>query len=146
MTKYKEKACVICGTMYIPTGRCSKYCSTCQPIQYKLTQSKGYEAYRRRKGMEIGRGGKLGEKNQYYKHGQGTFRHWAKERKETIGLCDLCGKDIKEATHYEWVGHHKDHNRMNNTIENLMLLCKKCHQIEHKCWKAFEGVTTIRKE
>lgn len=46
----------------------------------------------------------------------------------------------------EWVGHHKDHDRTNNTIENLSLLCKRCHQIEHECCKAFEGVTTILKE
>lgn len=146
MTKYKEKACTVCGNKYTPTGRCSKYCSTCKPTQYKLNQLKGYEAYRRRKGMEVGRGGKFGKDNQYYKHGQGTFRRWAKERKDSIGLCDFCGEDLSQANQHEWVGHHKDHNRMNNTIENLILLCKRCHQIEHKCWKAFEGVTTISKE
>lgn len=144
--KRKEKACLVCGVLYQPTGNCSKFCTTCQPKQQKKVQVSGQEAYRRRQGMDIGRGGKLGERNQAYKHGQCTFRRWAKERKESIGVCDLCNTDIKEATHYNWVGHHKDHNRMNNTIENLMLLCKKCHQIEHKCWKAFEGVTTIRKE
>jgi 5-methylcytosine-specific restriction endonuclease McrA len=36
------------------------------------------------------------------------------------------------------VGHHKDHNSHNNVIENLVLLCKQCHQIEHECWKAFQ--------
>ena len=109
-------------------------------------QMRGQEAYRRRQGMEIGRGARPEEKNHQYSHGRCVFARWAKEKKLSIGLCDHCGKDIKEATHYEWVGHHKDHNRSNNVKDNLSILCKRCHQVEHQCWKAFEGVTTISKE
>lgn len=146
MREYKPKQCVKCGTTYLPTGAHSKYCSTCLPSVLKEGQQRGQEAWRRRQGMEIGRGARPEEKNPMFSHGQCVFRRWAKERKLSTGICEHCGKDIKEASQYEWVGHHKDHNRMNNTIENLVLLCKQCHQIEHKCWKNFEGVTTISKE
>lgn len=146
MYTYKRKLCTICQTEYQATGNCSKYCSTCKPLKYLENTRHGQEQYRRRQGMKIGRGARPEELNPMYSHGQCCFRRWAKERKETVGICEACGTSIKEATHYNWVGHHKDHNRMNNTKENLMILCKSCHQVEHKCWKHFEGVTTISKE
>lgn len=31
--------------------------------------------------------------------------------------------------------HHKDRDFSNNVPENLETLCKRCHQIEHKCWE-----------
>lgn len=148
--KCKDKQCVICGTTYTPTGRCSKYCPTCKPIQEKLVSSASIKAWGYKTGKLNGLGSGsntgIGSENHMYKHGRCVFRKLAKERKLSVGLCEHCGKDIKDATHYEWVGHHKDHNQSNNTIENLVLLCKQCHQIEHKCWEAFEGVTTISKE
>lgn len=146
MRNYKSKHCVKCNTLFVPTGNCSKFCDLCRIIATKESQIKGQEAYRRRQGMLVGRGARPEKKNHMYSHGQCVFRRWAREKKEEIGVCENCGKYIKNATHYEWVGHHKDHNRMNNTLENLILLCKQCHQIEHKCWKNFEGVTTISKE
>lgn len=144
--EYKEKACVICNKTYLPTGRCSKYCVECKVEVAKQQQIDGQYAYRRRKGMRIGRGSVKGEKASYYKHGKSVFDRFARERKEEIQCCEECGKDLTNASRWGWVGHHIDHNPLNNVIENLKLLCKRCHQIEHKCWKAFEGVTTIRKE
>lgn len=145
MSSYKSKLCVLCGVEYTPTGNCSKYCSTCKPIATKKTQLSGQEAYRRRVGMSIGRGAKYEEENIMFRHGRCVFRRWAKEKKESLGFCELCNKDIKEAKNNQWVGHHIDHNPMNNVKSNLMILCKQCHQIEHKCWENFEGVTTSRK-
>lgn len=147
----KPKACVICGTLYTPTGRCSKYCPVCKPIESKKVQKEAIHRWSINTGKFTGKGSGsttgLAEQNHMFRHGQCTFRRWASELKNSnVGFCNSCGKDLRNATHYEWVGHHKDHNRMNNTKENLVLLCKKCHQIEHKCWKAFESVTTISKE
>lgn len=144
--KFKEKNCTECGILYLPTGRCSKYCSICKPIKTKQIRNAGIKRWQFAKGYLNGRGsgsatGK-GKDNHMYKYGVANFRQYAQHRKDTIGLCELCGKDIRHATHYEWVGHHIDHNRQNNDISNLLLICKRCHQIEHKCWKAFEGVTT----
>jgi hypothetical protein len=148
MRELKEKQCVQCGTQYQPTGSCSKYCPVCKPIFTKLVAKQSVKKWFIKTGKfkGTGSGSKLGAEASNYVNGRSVFRRWAKERKLTIGLCEHCGKNIKHATHYEWVGHHKDHNQTNNTIENLVLLCKQCHQIEHKCWKAFESVTTISKE
>jgi len=149
MRKLKERACNICQVLYLPTGSCSKYCPVCRPIETKRIRNEGVKRWGYAKGYLNGKGsgsatGK-GKANHMYTYGVANFQQYARERKATIGLCELCGKDIKHATHYEWVGHHIDHDRTNNDISNLLLICKKCHQIEHKCWKAFEGVTTRRK-
>jgi len=151
MRKYKSKACSVCGTSYIPTGQCSKYCPTCKDGAAKQVQKIAVKRWALAKGYQNGCGSGsttgTGSANHMFSHGQCTFRRWAKELKESDkGYCAFCNKDLRSTTHYEWVGHHKDHNRMNNTKENLILLCKKCHQIEHKCWNNFEGVTTISKE
>jgi HNH endonuclease len=148
MRTLKQKHCTECAALYQPTGSCSKYCPTCRPMLTKLIAKESIRAWNIRTGRLTGEGsgGKLGTENQNYKHGRTTFRRWAKERKLLLGECESCRKDIQHATQHEWVGHHKDHNPKNNVIENLMLLCKQCHQIEHQCWKAFEGVTTISKE
>lgn len=151
MRQYKPKACTVCGIIYTPTGQCSKYCSNCKIEQTKKVQKEAIKRWAFSKGYLNGKGSGSTtgseNKNHMYKHGQCTFRRWAKELKESDkGFCNFCNKDLRLLTHYEWVGHHKDHNRMNNTKENLILLCKKCHQIEHKCWNNFESVTTISKE
>jgi hypothetical protein len=149
MRKLKERACNICSSVYLPTGSCSKYCPVCRPIETKRVANEGIKRWGFAKGYLNGKGsgsatGK-GKDNHMYTYGVANFQQYARERKATIGLCEVCGKDIKHATHYEWVGHHKDHDRTNNDISNLLLICKRCHQIEHTCWKAFEGVTTSRK-
>ena len=151
MREYKPKICVVCKKDYIPTGQCSKCCPECKPSMTKLVQKQAIKNWSYKKGLLTGQGSGsatgFGTNNHMYKHGQCTFRRWAKELKESNkGFCAFCKKDLRNATHYEWVGHHKDHNRLNNTKENLILLCKKCHQIEHTCWKNFESVTTISKE
>lgn len=142
MVNFKPKQCVVCGTEYLPTGRCSKYCTDCRDSEYSRTQKLAREEWRKRREPNYGKGSGcstgVGEANPMYSHGQCTFRRWAKEKKDAGGTCEKCGVSLKEATHYEWVGHHRDHNRMNNTTENLVLLCKKCHQIEHTCWKNFK--------
>jgi len=149
MRKLKEKNCSECGTIYMPTGSCSKYCPVCRPIKTKDVRDAAIRRWGFKTGRLNGKGsgsntGK-GMDNHMYKYGVANFQQYARERKATVGLCEHCGKYIKHATHYEWVGHHKDHDRKNNDISNLLLLCKSCHQIEHECWKAFEGVTTIPK-
>ena len=65
--------------------------------------------------------------------------------KDKIRFCERCNKDLKNATHYLWVMHHIDRNKTNNPLDssNWELLCKRCHQIEHECWLAFEGAPTI---
>ena len=149
MRKLKKRNCNVCGQLYLPTGSCSKYCPVCRPIETERIAREGIKRWGYAKGYLNGKGsgsatGK-GKDNHMYKYGLIQFKRWAKERKLTVGICEICGKDIKQATRYHWVGHHIDHNRQNNDISNLLVICKQCHQKEHECWKAFEGVTTSRK-
>jgi 5-methylcytosine-specific restriction endonuclease McrA len=54
------------------------------------------------------------------------YRELAKRHK--LFVCERCNYDrypeILEV-------HHKDRNRENNTIENLLILCPTCHMEDH---------------
>lgn len=95
----------------------------------------------------VGRGGsnKRYKDDECYRTGKGHFQKLRPILKQERRYCEKCGKDLLEATHYQWVIHHKDHDNTNQDPTNLMLLCKRCHQLTHECWKAFEGATTIPK-
>ena len=74
-----------------------------------------------------------GKENPHYKYGAGEFVRKRAEIKAKIGKCERCGKDLTNAGRYEWVVHHKNHNHYDNSEGNYELLCKRCHQLEHKC-------------
>ena len=86
-----------------------------------------------------GSGGKSGKDNQNYQHGRTVFRRWARERLQSNSHCERCNKFINYLDGFQWAGHHKDHNKDNNSYSNLEVLCKQCHQIEHECWNAFNA-------
>lgn len=46
--------------------------------------------------------------------------------------CDICGNKKKLEIH------HKDHNKLNNSLDNLTLLCEECHTDHHSVKFAFE--------
>lgn len=114
--------CVRCGDDFIGRYPKSKICKSCS-----------------KRGMPRGKG------HWNFKDGSFTYETFRQELKEQIRYCQHCSVDLSEATHYMWVIHHKDHNHYNNELDNLELLCKRYHQIEHECWLAFESVTTIPK-
>lgn len=99
-----------------------KYCSKkCQGaylqqkyrIRHSLIQKPG-----------VGSGGnQFDDKNHQFKNGWTTYR-----RKAFDNLPNLCNRC--RSTKFLLV-HHKDHNRMNSDLENLEVLCKKCHQEHH---------------
>lgn len=148
MKNLKTKLCVLCGAIYQPTGCCSKFCDDCKAEANRIRSRRGSKKHREKQGRQVGIGsGGLtgsGKDNHMYKHGLGTCNRNRASLKMERRFCEDCGKDLKEATHYQWVIHHIDHNKYNNPEDgsNWKLLCKKCHQIEHKCWNAFEGATT----
>lgn len=116
----------------------------------RILSEKAKEGIKRRslaraKNPGVGKGGAphRGVNHPLFKHGRYTYETLRPEIKAEIGKCERCSVDLHEATHYMWVIHHKDHNPYNYSKDNLELLCKRCHQIEHECWKAFEGATTI---
>jgi hypothetical protein len=156
MKKFKSKVC-FCGNTFTPTAPCNLYCSEhCKTIKAKEAearkQDKSYARWaekQRQLGrghvVGVGRGGsnKRGSESPFYKNNISFFMKMGKIIKEERKCCEVCGKNLEAVNQYGWCLHHIDHDRNNNTLENFMLLCKRCHQIEHECWKAFEGATTI---
>lgn len=55
-----------------------------------------------------------------------VYRRLAFNTKKKI--CERCGYNQHEAA---IIVHHKDRNRMNDSIDNLEVLCANCHAIEH---------------
>ena len=58
---------------------------------------------------------------------EGNYRR--KARENLAWICTRCqsGKNL--------LVHHKDEDRTNNDLSNLEVLCRRCHQMEHECWK-----------
>lgn len=146
MKTFKTKPCKKCSVVFQPKSTCNLYCDTCAPIALQETKKRGRDAFYRRQGRQVGVGSGgttgFGEANPYYKHGKSVFDRWAREKLAEIGKCERCSCEIDRTKRGSWAGHHKDHNPNNNVKENLELLCRRCHAIEHECWKAFEGATT----
>jgi hypothetical protein len=156
MKVFKDKPCRHCGTVFTPSSPCNLYCSkSCAKIvadeKHKVASWKKHVKTMTEKGkahlIGVGKGGgaKKWKEDSQYKNGIGQFNRLRKKMKEEINRCQRCNKDLSDVPHAGWACHHKDHDRTNNVPENLELLCKRCHQIEHKCWKSFEGATTIPK-
>jgi len=131
------KNCVMCGGILPP--RKSKYCN-------RACHSKRNSLYALSKrtadgdpsvGLGKGGGNKEGKDNKHYVNGMGQFYKIRQHLRETIKHCQACHKDLTHASRYEWCVHHIDHDRTNNVEENFEMLCKRCHQIEHECWLAF---------
>lgn len=75
------------------------------------------------------KGKRLAEKSSQWKGGisQHYYRRIALEN--LPNLCEFC-----ESTKQLRV-HHKDHDRTNNKLKNLMIVCKSCHNKIHEKWK-----------
>ncbi len=88
-----------------------------------------------------------GEKNSFWKGGPKDSDK-ARQLKQHITTCELCKSCIKLEVH------HKDKNRSNNSMSNLIKVCCKCHNLLHHGWhigtKAVEDtiktITYIGKE
>jgi hypothetical protein len=149
----KSKVCIYCKELFQPSGPAAKMCSTCKEhsenleVQVRIDERR----FRRFRTYEkIGRGNSQGRGELHHSFKNGIGCHFPVLRyklKRDLRYCQECGRDLIASTKYEWCCHHIDHNRENNTIDNLTLLCKSCHQKEHECWKNFlESAETILKE
>lgn len=78
---------------------------------------------------------KTGENNPNYKHGEGT-NYTNLAFKNYKPFCTMCGHTSRATLQV----HHIDENRLNNSIENLIILCANCHCEIHY------GNTKITKE
>jgi hypothetical protein len=119
----KHGLCLKCnGQISSDKYRSAKYCSIrCNNAARSL-------AHRIRKGLikkpGTGSGGnQWGTDNHMYRTGIGTF---SKRAFQYYGRkCNRCGSLEK------LVVHHQDEDRTNNVLENLEVLCRKCHQNHH---------------
>ncbi len=132
----KTKACKECGQDFITKGPASLYCEVCGPKigKEKLQASRRRAEAKRGTMVGIGSGnyfGKYNTEHPSYKNGITWYRDIARQKGEST--CSRCGCDLDFDNQYMWCVHHIDHNRDNNSPQNLELLCKRCHQLEHNC-------------
>lgn len=124
-----RKVCIKCG-IELNNGRKKKYCSTkCRSAyityQWCLRNNKF-------KMPGVGSGGdQFGENNHRYDKGQVAYKklpyRLGKEK-----ICEICTSNIMIEVH------HIDKNRSNNQIDNLLVVCRKCHRKIHTFQKGFE--------
>ena len=96
------KICSMCKEEYQPTGHCQKFCNSCGEMNKKIQAIKYHKEHYQRRGYE-----QLGESNNNWKGGIGTYRTKAKIK------CERCNT----AEGLLW--HHKDQDRYNNKSDNL---------------------------
>ncbi|HYE12245.1 MAG TPA: HNH endonuclease signature motif containing protein [Patescibacteria group bacterium] len=140
---WEERICIECGKSFM-VRKCytkrgqGKYCSvSCQRTYINKTNNPAWREEVRKKisknhadvsGKNNPMYGRIGEEAPTYIDGRSkykgrTYRKIAlannKERK-----CKCCGETNLKKLHV----HHKDGNRSNNELDNLLFLCSKCHQ------------------
>lgn len=155
MPKFKEKPCSMqdCETWFTPTGPAARYCYSCAVNKSIENQRVNTQNYRirhglvQRPGVGSGNNQSRGSDHHSYTTGIGCdFQDKRSDIKNELINCNRCNLDLSQVSRYHWCLHHIDHDRTNNSKDNFELLCKRCHQIEHECHKAFESAETIRKE
>lgn len=133
------KKCEYCGNAYTARSGRAKYCSDCrkqvgrdQALAYYYEHREQRSEYVKQYNAEYFAGKRRG----YHQQGSSN-NHWRGGAQ--CGWYDRFMKDACErcgSTELLLV-HHRDRNRSNNDLENLETLCKRCHQIEHRCWENF---------
>lgn len=130
------KLCKMCTTEYQETGPAQRYCPHCQVVraaEVKLQRKAYAERKRRARGAKVGRGAPAGAAHPNYKHGWYVAQTQARQILEERRECERCSTNLIGVSKWHWVMHHRDHNHANHAEENLELLCKSCHQMEHNC-------------
>jgi hypothetical protein len=115
-----EKACIRCGSVFTKTGNNQKRCQNCKSDHNKESCKKRYYRTYVPKGYN-----QSGTANNNWQGGIGLYAKFSKGKQ-----CNRCAEPAV-------LTHHKDENRYNNEDSNLEALCKRCHQIHHRCWESF---------
>lgn len=77
----------------------------------------------------------FGEKNHAFVDGLGrstierTTRRLILAAERSLYICERC--NYTDPFKVELPRHHIDRDRSNNTVENLEVLCQRCHRLEH---------------
>lgn len=137
MTRSVSMMCRACGLLFQSTGTYQKYCPPCG-IAAKKLRHKGYMfAKAKHPGVGKGHAQGSGPSHHSYINGATTFTQLKLASMPTWS-CERCDVDLtvyinSGGKNGMWCVHHKDRDRTHNVIENLELLCKRCHQLEHDC-------------
>ena len=139
-TNHKVRNCIGCGVTYCPTGPAQKRCAPCSADKQRERVRLANQDLRRRQGKNVGTGSGAhntpGELHPQWKGGESSFVNvLGPAYYKKIRHCERCAIDLLDAPPAMRAVHHKDHNRKNNVESNFELLCKRCHQVEHECWK-----------
>lgn len=124
----RPENCIMCGAKLIqPKTSKRLYCPECvrkRRVEQSLKAQKKKNPYK-----EVGVGSGNHSKNKNKPATRYTYRKKIKLK----DACEICGS--KE----NLLRHHKDHNRNNNNPDNIITLCKKCHQEHHTLRDPFTG-------
>lgn len=126
MPVVSSKVCTMCGVTYAPASNRQLVCNGCKPEHDRLWRAKQHKRTYVRKGYD-----NKCEKHNSYKSGIGFFRE--KALTHLPNKCATCGSTANLCVH------HKDENRKHNELDNLMILCKACHQAHHTTRDATTG-------
>jgi len=114
--------CIKCNNEII-SKRATKFCSDKCRSAYNSYNSRVRKGLIKNPGVGSG-GNQFGKNNSQYKNGWTLYRDipfkLGKPRQ-----CERC-----QSTKYILV-HHKNEDRSNSNLDNLEVLCKKCHQKHH---------------
>ena len=112
-----ELTCIDCNKKFEAKRKDTLRCPVCKKkhASYKtmLSRKKHHPE------IEIGVGSGNNYKNKHRPLGIQTYRRAKKTS------CEWCGSSKNLCVH------HKDENRYNNDINNLITICKRCHQTHH---------------
>ena len=110
--------CIICRLEIVQSSKHKKkYCNECMRKR-RIMQTMQCRK-KRFPNIEIGVGSGIGYINKHQPLGISTYRKVKKNK------CEWCNSQKNLLVH------HKDENRKNNNLDNLITLCKSCHQKLH---------------
>lgn len=149
---YKDKMCKGCSSVYVPLSGRQLYCPACGPDIKQKNKIK----YNYKRLVAIGKIKQPGVGHGNYKHSNRGTNHplyktgeycYDTLREDVMRsqdyLCASCKIDVRELRVRQRHIHHIDHDRLNYSIDNLVLLCAKCHIQYHKSNR--KGSETIPK-
>lgn len=119
----RQGVCIKCNNVITNKRKGLKFCSPKCRNAYNAYQWCLKNNKFKKPGVGSG-GNQEGENNHMYKTGIGIYNK--KAFANLPNICNRC-KSLKNL-----LVHHKDENRSNNELDNLEILCKRCHQQHHE--------------
>jgi hypothetical protein len=134
MAKLYKKVCRECSVKFDGTGPAALYCSECsQRIAKESSRRRSYNfrvanGFIKKPGVGSG-GNQFGCMNSQYRRGHTIAASLLQRlRRDADVACSRCAS-------WAVLAHHRDRDVTNNEISNIEFLCKRCHQVEHRCWE-----------